>query len=92
MSRDDVGPLADVGEVMSAFSSRAVRLAIHDGMLQEDQRTHKRLADRLRTETAELFRIQRSMASLAKELLIVQRRISSLSDLISIEETTRISQ
>jgi hypothetical protein len=74
---------------MSAFSSRAVRLAIHDGMLQEDQRTHKRLADRLRTETAELFRIQRSMASLAKELLIVQRRMAATADLIAIEEMER---
>ena len=73
----------------NCFSSRAVRLAIHDSMLQEDQRTHNRLADRLRTETAELFRIQRSMAALAKELLIVQRRMAATADLIAIEEMER---
>lgn len=73
----------------SAFSSRAVRLAIHDSMLQEDQRTHAQLADRLRAENAELLRIQRSMASLAKELLVIQRRIAATGDLIAIEEIGR---
>ena len=73
----------------SAFSSRAVRLAVHDSMLQEDQRTHARLADRLRAENAELFRIQRSMASLAKEMLVIQRRIAATADLIAIEEIGR---
>ena len=74
---------------MNAFSDRAVRLAIHDGMLQEDQRTHARLSERLRNETAEMFRIQRSMAALAKELLIVQRRMAATADLIAIEEMSR---
>ena len=73
----------------SHFSSRAVRLAIHDSMLQEDQPPHARLADRLRAENAELFRIQRSMASLAKELLVIQRRIAATADLIAIEEIGR---
>lgn len=71
---------------MTAFSSRAVRLAIHDSMLQEDQRTHNRLADRLRGDIAEMFRVQRSIASLAKELLVIQRRMAATADLIAIEE------
>lgn len=73
----------------SAFSSRAVRLAIHDSMLQEDQRTHARLADRLRAENAELLRVKRSMASLAKELPVIQRRSAATADLIAIEEIGR---
>ena len=74
---------------MSALSQKGVRLALLDGMKQEDERTQKRLADRLRDETAELFRIQRGIASLTKELLVVQRRIAATADLISIEEVTR---
>jgi hypothetical protein len=76
---------------MSAFSSRAVRLAIHDGMLQEEQRTHARLAERLRAENAEMFRIQRGMANLAKELLIVQRRMAAIADLIALDEQDRMA-
>lgn len=52
----------------SPFSDRAVRLAIHDSMLQEDQRTHARLA---------------------KEMLVIQRRIAATADLIAIEEMGR---
>lgn len=74
---------------MSAFSSRAVRLAIHDSMLQEDQRTHNRLAERLRGEVAQAFDIQRRIAALAKELLVLQRRMSATADLIAIEEMDR---
>ena len=73
----------------TALSSPAIRLALLDGMKQEDERTHARLADRLRAENAELFRIQRSMASLAKELLVIQRRMAATADLIAIEEMGR---
>jgi hypothetical protein len=71
------------------LSAPAVRLAINDSMLQSDRKPHARLADRLRAENAELFRIQRSMASLAKELLVIQRRMAATADLIAIEETRR---
>ena len=74
---------------MTNLSSKGVRLALLDGMKQEDERTQARLADRLRSETAELFRIQRGIAALSKELLLVQRRIAATTDLISIEEVTR---
>ncbi len=74
---------------MSAFSSRAVRLAVLDGMKQEDERTHARLSERLREEAASAFRIQREIARLAKDLLIVQRRIAGLGDQIAIEEQGR---
>lgn len=73
----------------TALSSPAIRLALLDGMKQDDERTHARLADRLRAENAELFRIQRSMASLAKELLVIQRRMAATADLIAIEEMGR---
>jgi hypothetical protein len=73
----------------TALSSPAIRLALLDGMKQEDERNHARLADRLRAENAELFRIQRSMASLAKELLVIQRRMAATADLIAIEEMGR---
>lgn len=68
------------------ISEKGLRLAIHDTLLQADQRTHARLADRLRAENAEMYRIQRSMASLAKEMLLVQRRMAATADLIAIEE------
>ena len=68
------------------ISEKGLRLAIHDTLLQEDRRTHNRLAERLRAENAEMYRIQRSMASLAKEMLLVQRRMAATADLIAIEE------
>jgi hypothetical protein len=74
---------------MISLSPASLSLAINDTLLQSDQRAHARLADRLRAENAEMFRIQRSIASLAKELLVIQRRMAATADLIAIEETRR---
>ena len=73
----------------SPFSSRAVRLAMLDGMKQEDERTQRCLSERLRDEAAAAFRIQREIVRLGKELLVVQRRIAATADLIAIEEMGR---
>lgn len=67
------------------ISERGLRLAINDTLLQEDERTRNRLAERLRSENAELYRIQRNINELTKELLKVQRRMAATADLIAIE-------
>lgn len=67
------------------ISERGLRLAINDTLLQEDTRTRNRLAERLRSENAELYRIQRNINELTKELLKVQRRMAATADLIAIE-------
>jgi translation initiation factor 2B subunit (eIF-2B alpha/beta/delta family) len=74
---------------MTAFTSRALRLAMLDGMHQEDKRTHERLSERLRADNAAVFKIQRHMASLAKELLVIQRRMAAIADAIALEEEQR---
>lgn len=67
------------------ISDKGLRLAINDTLLQEDERTRNRLAERLRSENAELYRIQRNINELTKELLKVQRRMAATADLIAIE-------
>lgn len=44
---------------MTAFSQRSIRLAMLDGIKQEDERTEQRLSERLRIKTAQLFHLQR---------------------------------
>lgn len=61
-------------------------MSMLDGMKQEDERTHHRLSERLRDETVAMFKIQRSIYGLSKELLVVQRRIAALADAIALEE------
>lgn len=74
-----------------AFSDRAIRLALLDGMKAEDQRTEARLSARLRDEADALFQVQRQINALSKEMLVVQRRIAALADAIAIEETRRVA-
>lgn len=72
---------------MTAFSQRSIRLAMLDGIKQEDERTEQRLSERLlRIKTAQLFHLQRELKNITGDLLIVQRQIASLADAIAIEE------
>ena len=71
---------------MTAFSQRSIRLAMLDGIKQEDERTEQRLSERLRIKTAQLFHLQRELKNITEDLLIVQRQIASLADAIAIEE------
>lgn len=74
---------------MVNLSTRALSIAMNDTLLQADQQTHARLSNRLRDELAEMRRIERGIAKLAKELLVIQRRMAATADLIAIEETRR---
>ena len=71
---------------MTAFSQRSIRLAMLDGIKQEDERTEQRLSERLRIKTAQLFHLHRELKNISGDLLIVQRQIASLADAIAIEE------
>jgi hypothetical protein len=74
---------------LSAFTSKALRLAMLDGIKQEDERTAQRLSERLREKTAQLFHLQRELKNITNDLLIVQRQIAGLADAIAIEETRK---
>jgi hypothetical protein len=74
---------------MTSFTSKALRLAMLDGIKQEDERTAQRLSERLREKTAQLFHMQRELKNITNDLLIVQRQIAGLADSIAIEETRK---
>lgn len=74
---------------MVSLSHRAVSLSINDSLLQADRQHHARLSSRLRDELSEMRRIERGIAKLAKELLVIQLRMAATADLIAIEEMGR---
>lgn len=74
---------------MTAFSNRAIRLAMLDGMKQEDERTAKRLCEQLRDKAAEMHRLRKEMEGISKRLMVCQRQVSAIADAIAIEEMER---
>jgi len=66
-------------------SERGLRVAMLDSLLQQDMSRREVLVYQMREKQSELTRIQHEQKGLAKQLLVVQRQIASLTDAISME-------
>lgn len=62
-----------------AITDTGLRLAILDGIKAEDERTLRRLADRLALKKAEAARAQREAAEITDQILAKQRLVAAVT-------------
>jgi hypothetical protein len=65
---------------MTTLTPAGIKLALLDGIKQEDERTLSRQIERLREKQAQLHHIQREAKHIAQSILVTQRQIAAITD------------